>query len=78
MLNFIKVQKIPQKMIHNHEVPGSIPGPATEEVNELQKCNSFFFLTRESDVRIGGLGVRADVICIVVGIINAKDRVRKW
>ncbi len=30
-------------MIHNHEVAGSIPAPATLEINELQKCGSFFF-----------------------------------
>ena len=29
-----------ERMIHNHEVPGSIPGPATKD--ELQKCSSFF------------------------------------
>ena len=30
-------------MIHNHEVAGSIPAPATLKINELQKCNSFLF-----------------------------------
>ena len=29
--------------IHNHEVAGSIPAPATKEINELQRCSSFFF-----------------------------------
>ena len=31
------------KMIHNHEVPSSILGPATLKINELQRCSSFFF-----------------------------------
>ena len=30
-------------MIHNHEVAGSIPAPATLKINELQKCGSFLF-----------------------------------
>jgi len=30
-------------MIHNHEVAGSIPAPATLQINELQRCSSFFF-----------------------------------
>ncbi len=34
-------------MIHNHEVAGSFPAPATlTDDNELQRCDSLFFLWR--------------------------------
>ena len=29
-------------MIHNHEVPGSIPGPATEEQGTASRSSLFF------------------------------------
>ena len=33
-------------VIHNHEVAGSIPAPATLKINELQRCDSFLFWGR--------------------------------
>ena len=34
-----------ERMIHNHEVPSSILGPATMLDDELQQCSSFFFVS---------------------------------
>ena len=31
--------------IHNHEVAGSIPAPATKRIDELQRCSSSLLLS---------------------------------
>ena len=41
ILYFLKLSVL----IHNHEVAGSIPAPATLKINELQRCSSFLFCT---------------------------------
>ena len=37
-------------MIHNHEVAGSIPAPATLKINELQRCSSFLFFFYDTNL----------------------------
>ena len=40
-------------MIHNHEVPGSIPGPATKKIRELRKRDSLFFVYSAFALSVG-------------------------
>jgi hypothetical protein len=55
-------------MIHNHEVPGSIPGPATKKqpLNKLIFDGCFFVLFRDESKRarfenLGSLIIRGDL-----------------
>ena len=38
-------------MIHNHEVPGSIPGPATKKIRELRSSWLSYFFLGETKVK---------------------------